>query len=159
MKRKKSFINDVDIINCYMNYEHSDLKNRYLIDDITRCNNDENKDAIYVLLKTKSPQMYYIVAEVTDFDIIAGNIPQADQDLIMHMIFDNQKFTSEYNKIYRAIKKQEINNEYWVKIEELSQNDFIPNLSASRALSLERDEKIKQIQTFVEPITESLSEK
>jgi len=147
-----TFIEQVDPTICLMNYERGIFKKKYLLEDIETILNDEGVPAIYVTLKTNSPQMYYIVAEITDFDMIADPMPQDDQVELLKIIFDRQPFVQEFNKLYTKRKTDELADMYLEKLEKIkSLESSKENSLEALRLGVEFGTELKKIPVFIAP--------
>ncbi len=155
--KNTTYIEKVDPTICYMNYEKSEFKKKYIIDDIERRPNDEGTPALYVTLKTNNPQMYYIVAEITDFTMLVNPMEHEDQNDLLKVIFDRQPFTKEFNKAYNEAKTLEYNNEYWSKVESIPMDEDYQN--KLDVLTDTYENALKSIVQFDEPTYSSISEK
>ena len=152
-----TFIEQVDSTVCSMNYERGTFKEKYIIESIERIPNDEGVPSLYVTLKTNSPQMYYIVAEITDFTVLADPMPQDDKNELLKVIFDRQTFAKEFNAAFKQAKTIELNNAYWSAVEEIPQDEYYEG--KMDVLSDDYQKSLEGIIQFEEPTSATVSEK
>lgn len=146
----KTYIDKIDDIICYMNYNKSPIKHHFLLDNIEHLINEDGVPAIYITLKTNSPQMYYIIAEMTDFDIYADELSNEQKVLLTKMIFDRQPFAHEFNTVYQRVKRDRVLGEFKPEIDAVFDNKKTPEESFEIGTKIA--DAFMSIPKFEEPI-------